>query len=167
MRPYVVPGILLSTNGAGPEDSLQEELFKCPELDVMAIHNYYGDEAFAANYSRAARQLADQYGKRVYVEEFGSLGNNETRAAGLAAQIDGIMSAHIPWMFWELVKGSDPANDYELWTTDSVSWAVLTNRSMTAEADTDGAFAWPELFGDEEVEQDDVDEREEARVAVE
>ena len=148
MRPYVVPGILLSTNGATVDDSLQEELFKCDELDVMAVHNYGGGETVAANYSQTAVALANQYNKRVYVEEFGSQGDNETRAAGLAAQIDGIMSAHIPWMFWELVKGSDPTNDFELWT-DSLAWTVLTNRSLTAAADTEGAFAWPELFGNQ------------------
>ena len=173
MRPYVVPGILMSTNGAVVEDSLQEALFQCDELDVMAVHNYGGGEKFAANYSQTARRLADQYNKRVYVEEFGALGNNETRAAGLAAQIDGIMSAHIPWMFWELVKGSDPGNDYELWT-DSMAWAVAMNRSLTAAADSEGAFAWPELFGNEgevaEVEGEknsEVSERQEAaRTAV-
>ena len=164
MRPHVVPGILMSSNGATVEDSLQLELFKCAELDIHGVHNYGGLEETAANYSRTARALAEQYGKRVWVEEFGALGNNETRAAGLAAQIDGIMSAHIPWMFWELVKGSDPTNDYELWT-DSLAWAAALNRSLAAAADTEGAFAWPELFG----EQNDtraVERRGEAKTAM-
>ena len=149
MRPHVVAGILLSSNGATVADSLQEELFQCDQLDVLAVHNYGGGQTVAANYSKTALALATRYGKRVYVEEFGATGNNATRAAGLAAQIDGIMSAHIPWMFWELVKGKTVDNDFEIWT-DSQAWSVASNRSLTAAADTDGAFEWPELFGDQE-----------------
>jgi mannan endo-1,4-beta-mannosidase len=146
MRPHLAPGILLSTNGATVADSLQTQLFECPELDLMAVHNYGGGEKVAANYSMVARQLAETYNKRVYVEEFGATGdNNGTKAVGLQQQIDGILSAHIPFMFWELVKTNPPLTDYEVWT-GCKAWDVIANRSQLAAVDTDGAFAWPELF---------------------
>ena len=150
MRPHVNASILLSTNGAVVADSLQVELFKCPLLDVMAVHNYGGGEAVAANYSRVARQLADTYGKRVYVEEFGALGNGSVKAAGIGAQIDGMMANHIPWMFWELLKPG--GEDYETWT-DGEAWTAIANRSVAAGKDMQGAFAWPELYPEDKVEE--------------
>ena len=145
MKPHLAPGVLLSTNGATVADSLQEPLFTCPELDLMAVHNYGGGEAVAQNYSMAARALAEKHGKRVYVEEFGAQGDNSTKAAGLRAQISGMLAAHIPFMFWELVKTEPRTQDYEVWT-DSEAWVVLGNMSRAAAMDTEGAFAWPELY---------------------
>ena len=149
MRQYLHPGILISTNGATVEDSLQEELFRCPELDLLAVHNYGGGRDFAANYSSRARELAVKYGKRVYVEEFGALGDNDgSKAVGLQQQIDGILSAHVPFMFWELLKTQPRLTDFETWT-GCKAWDLLSNRSQQAAADTEGAFAWPELYGKE------------------
>ena len=139
--------MLVSTNGATVDDSLQLPLFQCPELDLMAVHNYGGGKAVAANYTQVARALADKYGKRVYVEEFGAQGDNATKAAGLAEQVDGMWEGgHVPWMFWELVKTEPRLEDFEVWV-DEQAWDVLSNRSRMAAEDQKGAFAWPELFG--------------------
>ena len=160
MRPHVHASILMSTNGATVADSLQTDLFTCPHLDLMAVHNYGGDRAFAANYSRVARQLAVRYGKRVYVEEFGALGHASVKAAGLGAQIDGMMDSHVPWMFWELLRPG--GTDYETWTDDE-AWAALSNRSQAAAKDLDGAFAWPELYPEQREEAEGRGKREEGR----
>ena len=147
LRPHLHPHVLLSTNGATVDDSLQLPLFQCPHLNLMAVHNYGGGETVAANYTKVARALAEHYGKRVYVEEFGAQGDNATKAAGLAEQVDGMWEGgHVPWMFWELVKTEPRTEDYEVWL-DAEAWTVLSNRSRRAAEDTQGAFAWPELFG--------------------
>jgi len=55
-------------------------------------------------------------------------------------------------MFWELLKTNPRSTDYETWT-GCRAWDVLANRSQQAYNDTQGAFAWPELFTEGRIEE--------------
>ena len=72
VRSLVNNGVLLSTGGDVEfGTSLRLEYFQCAALDLIALHDY----TMSADYSRGKFQegirLAQQYRKRIYVEEFG------------------------------------------------------------------------------------------------
>jgi len=153
MKPLIHNGILIGTNGCHIADALQLAPFQCPEIDVIALHNYGGGEDVAANYSHTIVAQAQKYGKRAYIQEFGATGdNNSTKAIGLSQQIDGILSAHIPFMFWQMLHTDPVSTGLETWI-NCLAWEDVKNRSLAAAADSQGAFQWPELFSNESPEE--------------
>lgn len=139
-------GILVS-NGGGIDfpTSLKTEFFQCPYIDVICLHTYDYDTNYIAQQVTAARNLAWQYGKRVIVEEFGAISNQETE---LAAQIQAIQDLYIPWMFWEVMKPGSGGQNFEIWADENVWWSAVNPNSKTA-ANTTHGWSWPEIWTDD------------------
>ena len=98
LKPKLAPGILLMTGGGAKfDDSSIVEHFACPAIDVVSVHSYDGD--FAQRLPGVV-STARQYGKRVFVEEFGASGSN--KASSLRSQIQAIQSLGVPWMVWQV-----------------------------------------------------------------
>ncbi|CAF1573930.1 unnamed protein product, partial [Didymodactylos carnosus] len=106
IRPLVSNGVLLSSGG-GTEfgNSLRLEYFQCKALDLIGLHDYTTNYNFAVSKVKEAVQLAQTYGKRVYVEEFGDRGDKQMESAlnsvAYAAHGNGV-----PWVIWQVVPNA-------------------------------------------------------------
>ncbi|GLI69456.1 hypothetical protein VaNZ11_014069 [Volvox africanus] len=141
LKPRLATGVLvLSGGGADIWDSALDEHFKCPYIDVVSVHSYYASSWASA--LPPVIQEAKSYGKRVVVEEFGSTGLS-TKAGGLKSQIEVLQNLGIPWMVWQVNKPNN-YDDFEVFTTDTASWSVLSSGAKAA-IGLQGAFSWPEL----------------------
>ncbi|CAL1710284.1 unnamed protein product [Somion occarium] len=68
-------GIQISTGGGTDlPTSLQSQFFSCPNLQIIALHDYNLDSSYVASHVDTAKPLALQSGKRLLYEEFGALG---------------------------------------------------------------------------------------------
>ncbi|KDO34627.1 hypothetical protein SPRG_00690 [Saprolegnia parasitica CBS 223.65] len=130
--------LVMSGGGTNYGVSQLSEYFRCPALDVVAIHSYEGANA---DKLKAAVQLANVHKKRVLFEEFGASGSN--KASGLAAYTAAANAAGVPWMVWQVLKPSNHG-DFETWTDEKDAWAALTNAARQSNA-RKGAWSWPEL----------------------
>jgi hypothetical protein len=125
IRSLVNNGVLLSTGG---------------DVD-------YGLSLRLENFSRSKFQeaigLAKQYGKRVYVEEFGGRGDKQTAQAlniiGATAHEQGL-----PWLIWEVVPNAKPG-DFEFFTNDQTAWAAFQHQAYWAQM-SPSPFQWPEIW---------------------
>ncbi len=76
IRSLVNNGVLLSTGGDVDFGlSPRLENFQCSALDLIALHDYTMNGDYSRGKFQEALRLAQQYRKRVYVEEFGALGD--------------------------------------------------------------------------------------------
>eukprot|EP00798_Chlamydomonas_sp_ICE-L_P032518 gene32518-17230_t len=146
VKPKLSAGILVMTGG-GAEiwDSVIVEHFECPAIDVVCAHTY--DASQISEELPAAIHNAKQYGKRMILQEFGSAGTGKSRS--LNSMILASMDLGLPWMVWQVMSPNN-FNDYETFTNDAASWAVLTDRAGQINGSDDssnssGIFAWPEL----------------------
>jgi len=146
MKAHMGRGVLVSINGATVDDSLQPAYFACPQIDLVGVHNYASGNSreFARNYSAFAVAAAKQSGKRTYVEEFGATGPDGQKAAGLAAQMAGMLDAHISFMPWEILDCHPPLNDNEFFN-GTLTWNQFLTFAQRTTNDVDAPFDFPEL----------------------
>ncbi|KAI8620356.1 glycoside hydrolase superfamily [Chytriomyces sp. MP71] len=120
-------GVLVATGGAQRiAQSVYEEFFKCPFLDVISIHDY--ERPTDNSLFDAAIALGKQYGKQLIVEEFScdakQEGSREARANCNRKSIQRYTSLGLPWMYWSVVGLS---NDYREVFTDDPTWAYFVS----------------------------------------
>lgn len=144
IRSLVNNGVLISTGG-GVEygSSLRLEYFQCSALDLIALHDYTMDGSFAREKFQQAIQLAQQYGKRAFVEEFGGRGDTQqAQALNIIAA-----TAHgqgLSWMVWEVVPNAKKG-DFEFFTNDPTAWAAYQHQAYWAQM-SPSPFQWPEIW---------------------
>lgn len=144
IRSLVDNGVLISTGGGTEYDtSLRSEYFQCSALDLIALHDYSMDENYARTKFQQAIQLAQQYGKRVYVEEFGAPGDTQQAQAlniiGATAHEHGL-----PWLVWQVVPNAR-TGDLEFFTNDPAAWAAYQHQAYWAQM-SPSPFQWPEIW---------------------
>ena len=136
-------GILVSTGGGVDFDtSIKQEYFKCPYIDVISLHTYDYDINYITSKVTQARQLAWDNGKRIMVEEFGAVQDQENE---LAKQMQAIQNLNVPWLFWEIMKPSAGGKDFEIWKDQSVWWSAVSPKAQAAAKIRDG-WSWPEIW---------------------
>jgi hypothetical protein len=144
IRSLVNNGVLLSTGGDVDYGlSLRLENFQCSALDLISLHDYTMDGDYSRSKFQEAIGLAQQYGKRVYVEEFGGRGETQTAQAlniiGATAHEQGL-----PWLVWEVVPNTK-SGDYEFFTGDQTAWAAFEHQAYWAQM-SPSPFQWPEIW---------------------
>ncbi|CAF1398335.1 unnamed protein product [Didymodactylos carnosus] len=145
IRPLVSNGVLLSSGG-GTEfgNSLRLEYFQCKALDLIGLHDYTTNYNFAVSKVKEAVQLAQTYGKRVYVEEFGDRGDKQMESAlnsvAYAAHGNGV-----PWVIWQVVPNAR-WNDFEFFTQQTLAWAAFRHQANSASG-SPSPWSWPEIWG--------------------
>ncbi|CAK4937518.1 unnamed protein product [Aphanomyces euteiches] len=139
MRQYIPNKNILILSGGGTDyDSCKLiNFFQCAAINVIAIHTY--SDANSNVFSQFV-SLANQYNKRVIVEEFG-YGSN--KAANFAKFTSTAQSAGLPWVMWEALKPGN-TGDYETWTSESAAWQAIVNGAANANVKA-GKWSWPEL----------------------
>lgn len=145
IRSLVDNGVLLSTGGGVDYGlSLRLENFQCSALDLIPLHDYTMDGDYARSKFQEAIQLAQQYGKRVYVEEFGGRGDIQGAQAlnviGATAHEQGL-----PWLVWEVVPNAK-TGDFDFFTNDPITWAAYQHQAYWAQM-SPSPFQWPEIWG--------------------
>lgn len=137
-------GIQISTGGGTDlPTSLQSQFWNCANLQIIALHDYNLDTNYVASHIDAAKPLAINSGKRMLYEEFGALGGSKQSQIQSITNL--LMATGVPWMYWEIVKPGQGANDYEVWT-DEPSWSTLASQS-SATRKLGGEFGWSEIDG--------------------
>jgi len=143
MKDYMHPDIPISTGGSiGLLDALYQQLYMCPEIDVVDIHTYTDDDNWLRDVAQVSVTWAVTQNKRVRLQEFGALGNDESKAKILFPLIYAASEIGIPFMPWQLVH-PESTTDYEFWTDGEV-WRGLSALSQAAQ-DNVTVFSWPEL----------------------
>eukprot|EP00798_Chlamydomonas_sp_ICE-L_P004289 gene4289-14399_t len=100
VKPKLSAGILVMTGGgAYIWDSVIEEHFQCPAIDVVCVHTF-GDASQISRELPAAIQNANKYGKRMILQEFGSTGAD--KPSSLNSKILASMDLGLPWMVWQI-----------------------------------------------------------------
>ncbi|KAJ6552845.1 hypothetical protein B0H19DRAFT_1210978 [Mycena capillaripes] len=122
---------LIFTGGGSAGASVQSTFFgsSCSAIDVVAIHDY--TEAYD-NYMPSAISQAQVAGKKLVVEEWGSLVGLD-RAANLNSNVDKINNYKVPFLYWELISNADPHQneDYEI-QVNGANWStILATSQMT------------------------------------
>lgn len=145
IRSLVNNGVLLSTGGGVDYGlSLRLENFQCSALDLISLHDYTMNGDYARSKFQEAIKLAQQYKKRVYVEEFGGRGDAQ---AAQALNIIGA-TAHqqgLPWLVWEVVPHAK-TDDFEFFTNQPTAWAAYQHQANSAQM-SPSPFQWPEIWG--------------------
>ncbi len=144
IRSLVDNGVLLSTGGGVDYGlSLRLEYFQCSALDLISLHDYNMNGDYARSKFQEAIQLAQQNGKRVYVEEFGGRGDDQGAQAlnviGATAHEQGL-----PWIVWEVVPNAK-TGDFEFFTNDQATWAAYQHQAYWAQM-SPSPFQWPEIW---------------------
>jgi mannan endo-1,4-beta-mannosidase len=127
-KKFVSNGVLVSTGGGVAFwDSLDETNFKCPYIDVIAIHSYDGIGSFDANLKKAA-SLATIYKKKIVLEEFGTTVADKSGFINAVAALANPLG--IPMMIWQAM----PANkgDFEFWADETRNWQALAKSAEDA-----------------------------------
>ncbi|KAH9120459.1 hypothetical protein LEN26_011087 [Aphanomyces euteiches] len=106
-------------------------------VDVVSIHTYSDADSGVLNQFVS---LANQYNKRVIVEEFGYTGN---KASSFSSFTSTVQNAGLPWMMWEVLKPGN-TGDYETWTDEGSAWQALAKGAANTNS-KNGQWAWPEL----------------------
>ncbi|KAJ3063940.1 hypothetical protein HDU98_000297 [Podochytrium sp. JEL0797] len=119
-------GIRVSTGGTQyAKDSMLVNNFKCPEIDIIAVHSYADIGPFVP----LMRAIPALWGKQVVMEEFGSTGASQALAIQYTA---GLMNFNrIPWMVWE-VSSVTVSNDYEFSPSETTVWNTLAQYAHAA-----------------------------------
>ncbi|KAJ3025952.1 UNVERIFIED_CONTAM: hypothetical protein HDU68_006424 [Siphonaria sp. JEL0065] len=121
-------GILIATGGTQyPSDSLIDNNFKCPALDIIAVHAFSTGDAVPV--MKTALEKAQKYKKLVVLEEFGAQGKYQAPTIAYTAELANFN--RIPWMPWEVSTVSIPG-DFEFSPEDKDTWAVLTRYAKAA-----------------------------------
>ncbi|KAH9156543.1 hypothetical protein LEN26_003234, partial [Aphanomyces euteiches] len=107
--------LILSGGGTDYDSCKLINFFQCSAVDVVSIHTYSDADSGVLNQFVS---LANQYNKRVIVEEFGYTGN---KANNFANFMSAAQDAGLPWMMWEVLK---PCN-----TGQHRSWAMVMARA--------------------------------------
>ncbi|CAE7928924.1 unnamed protein product, partial [Symbiodinium necroappetens] len=143
MKEHMHPDIPISTGGSiGLLDALYQQLYMCPEIDVVDIHTYTDDDLWLRDVAQVSVTWALTQNKRVRLQEFGSQGNDESKAKTIFPLIYAASEIGIPFMPWQLVH-PESTTDYEFWT-DGELWRGLSAQSQMAQ-DNVTVFLWPEL----------------------
>eukprot|EP00470_Lotharella_oceanica_P017231 CAMPEP_0170187706 /NCGR_PEP_ID=MMETSP0040_2-20121228/42373_1 /TAXON_ID=641309 /ORGANISM="Lotharella oceanica, Strain CCMP622" /LENGTH=437 /DNA_ID=CAMNT_0010434805 /DNA_START=85 /DNA_END=1395 /DNA_ORIENTATION=- len=112
-------GILISSGGGGNfQESIRAETLNCPNVDILALHDYDGYPEDLFHYSKQALDAADGT-KRIIWEEFGSSRRNDER---YYSELMLNASAHgFPIFPWEFLRCHDAFTDgqynYEFYNT--------------------------------------------------
>ncbi|KAF0692738.1 Aste57867_16196 [Aphanomyces stellatus] len=140
MRQFISSQTILVMTGGGTDytSSALVENFQCPAVDVVSIHTY---DSANVNVLHEFMALARQHHKRLIVEEFGF---QQNKASNLAQFTSVLHTLGLPWMVWQVLKPGN-TGDYETWTNENEAWQALKSGAASANGDTNGAFAWPEL----------------------
>ncbi|ORY47636.1 hypothetical protein BCR33DRAFT_714739 [Rhizoclosmatium globosum] len=119
-------GIKIGTGGGQTfADSIIDNNFNCPALDLIAIHNY---DPSAWSLLPSAVDKAIAAGKMIVIEEFGLPSDK----AGTVAAIAQLANDHrVPWMPWEVSTVSQPG-DFEFSPVDGDVWNALAKYSKFA-----------------------------------
>lgn len=144
IRSLVNNGVLLSTGGGVDYGlSLRLEYFQCSALDLISLHDYTMDGDYARTKFQEAIKLAQENGKRVYVEEFGGRGDAQAAQAlnviGATAHEQGL-----PWIVWEVVPNAK-TGDFEFFTNDQTAWPAYQHQTYWAQM-SPSPFSWPEIW---------------------
>ncbi|CAF3690505.1 unnamed protein product [Rotaria sp. Silwood1] len=144
IRSLVNNGVLLSTGGDVDYGlSLRLENFQCSTIDLISLHDYTMDEDYSRRKFQEAIRLAQQYGKRVYVEEFGDRGDTQMAQAlniiRAAAHQQGL-----PWLVWQIVPNAR-SGDYEFFTNDRTAWTAFEHQAYWAQM-SPSPFQWSEIW---------------------
>ncbi|KAF7314147.1 Glycoside hydrolase [Mycena chlorophos] len=123
---------LIFTGGGSAAASVQSLFFQSScEVDVIAIHDYNDDYD---NFMSSAVSQAQSAGKKLIVEEWGSL-YGSGRTANLQSNVQKINNYKVPWLYWELISNADPhdGQDYEIQVGAS-DWTTLSGLAESTEA---------------------------------
>jgi mannan endo-1,4-beta-mannosidase len=125
---FVSNGVLISTGGGAYfGDSLIQENFLCPAIDIITIHSYESLDTFANNL-RTASTLARANNKKLIFEEYGS--EAPEKSAFITSVSNLCNNLGIPSMVWQTLpseKGS-----FEFWSDDTLAWTALSNSAANA-----------------------------------
>ncbi|CAF1019733.1 unnamed protein product [Rotaria sp. Silwood1] len=144
IRSLVNNGVLLSTSGDVDYGlSLRLENFQCSAIDLISLHDYTMDGDYSRRKFQEAIRLAQQYAKRVYVEEFGGRGDTQ-----MAQALNIIRAtAHqqgLPWLVWQIVSNAR-SEDYEFFTNDRTAWTAFEHQAYWAQM-SPSSFQWSEIW---------------------
>lgn len=114
-------GSQISTGGGTDlPTSTQSQFFSCPDLQIIALHDYNLDSSYVASYVDAAKASAISSGQRLLYEEFGATGSSKQSeieaVTNTLISVGGcydilIVFTHthwiswqtgVPWMYWEV-----------------------------------------------------------------
>ncbi|KAI0016881.1 beta-1,3-mannanase [Xylariomycetidae sp. FL0641] len=148
---------ILTVSGGGGwlATSLNDVLFDCESLDVVAIHAYGAGDLTASALSSGV-STAQSAGKKLIMQEWGACyfdvdKNNEChnnnpvlsasqRDANLQNWADGISSAGIPQWYWQILPNEDPHSDWDYEVgIDGANWDTL-KAVMQGTSDYEAAF---------------------------
>lgn len=93
------------------------------------------------NYLQGAVASAQNAGKRLIVEEWGSL-YGSGQVANMRSNVEKINNYGVPWLYWELITNQDPheGEDYEI-QVGGENWDTLKGLSQQTSG-VAGAFDW-------------------------
>ncbi|KAI8610731.1 hypothetical protein BC830DRAFT_718887 [Chytriomyces sp. MP71] len=127
--------ILISTGGGkGFSDSIVDENFECPAIDVIALHSYDSDITVYRPAIDLAVKKAKLNEKIVILEEFGAVGKAETKADWISRVSTIAREAGINWLPWEVSKPGG-GSDFDFYVNDTAAWHALSNAASTLPAD--------------------------------
>ncbi|KAJ3822789.1 glycoside hydrolase family 5 protein [Lentinula raphanica] len=131
---------LILTGGGSAASSVQSTFFSSScAVDVIAVHDYNDDYD---NFMSSAVSQAQSSGKKLLVEEWGSLApSGSARTANLESNVQKINNYKVPWFYWELITNPDPGEgqDYEI-EVNGADWDTISGLSETTAAITNAAF---------------------------
>ena len=127
-KKFVSNGVLISTGGGWNfGDSLIQENFLCPAIDIISIHSYESLDTFAANL-RTASTLARANNKKLIFEEYGS--DAPDKSAFITSVSNICNNLGIPSMVWQTLPSEK--GYFEFWSDDTLSWAALSTSAANA-----------------------------------
>ncbi|KAJ7785265.1 glycoside hydrolase family 5 protein [Mycena maculata] len=133
------PNQLIFTGGASGSASIQSFFFSssCPAIDAVAIHEYTDGYD---SYMPAAVSAAQAAGKKLLVEEWGSLVGSG-RTANLNSNVQKINNYGVPWLYWEVISNPDPhqGEDYEI-QVNGADWSTIESAAQATEELTGAPF---------------------------
>mmetsp|Transcript_36549 Transcript_36549/g.50932 ORF Transcript_36549/g.50932 Transcript_36549/m.50932 type:complete len:490 (-) Transcript_36549:386-1855(-) len=143
MKAHMHPSIAVSTGGSVDlEDALYQQLYVCPDIDVVDIHTYSTSACDIKKITEIAATWAVSQGKRVRLQEFGINGTDAEKARQMIPILQVANELGVPFMPWELMH---PENnkDFEFWAEGDF-WDGFSLQSDAAQK-TVSVFSWPEL----------------------
>ncbi|RFU73379.1 glycoside hydrolase family 5 [Trichoderma arundinaceum] len=100
--------IKVATGGIGGDQShghnMLSKALSCSSIDLMSIHAYVGSASTWGALSPGWISSAASNNKLAYVEEWGVATNY---ASNFDAQASAINGQSIPWVYWQMIPGSD------------------------------------------------------------
>ncbi|KAK4046150.1 hypothetical protein OIV83_006291 [Microbotryomycetes sp. JL201] len=117
-----------SGGGITTTDSLGSWAMNCDSFDIVSVHDY-GTSAWTT--AGALDDARSKTNKEVIMGEWGIAGPNKAQIIG--EFVSAFKSKGLPWMYWQITKPGQCAQDFEVWT-DEPAWTALTGQPATGNA---------------------------------